>query len=339
MKNTGVTASQIFRELDQGKWKPFYLIVGEEAFQAGEIFDRVKAFFASGLGYESFDGEYLDGAALLSSLQEMPGLFAAEGESKLIYCSRIDKASSGALEILEPYFQDPSPTTCLLLTAAKVDRRKAWVKVVESKGYSVEVNEPYDRDWPKWQGYISKKLGKKIDTDAWELLVESSGRSLSVLWAEAQKASLYVGERTEIHREDMAQLASFGGDTDVFAFAEEVLCRRGASALYRFHRLLKSGENEVKIHSILVRQFRIVDLCARLTRQGITDAKTLASQLGTHPFFVPQILGQMKHQTMEQLNQAIHLLAETDFRLKTGGGHLFETFLLPYFSMPRHPQA
>jgi len=333
VKNSGISAGQIFRELDEGNWKPFYLVVGEEPFQAGEIQDRVRAFFAGADSpVETFEGDSLDGAALLASLQELPGLFADEGKPKLIFCSRMDKASSSAMEILENYFQDPNPTTCLLMTAAKADRRKAWVKTVENKGYLVEVAEPYDRDWPKWQGYFAKKLGKKIAAEAWDLLVESSGRSLSVLWAEAQKASLYIGKRSEITREDMAQLASFGGDTDVFAFAEEVLCRRAATSIYKFHRLLQSGENEVKLLSILLRQFRMVDHCTRLNRQGITDSRSLASQLGTHPFFVPQILGQAKHHSPESLDKAFHLLADADFRLKTGGGHLFETFLVPYFS-------
>lgn len=333
MKNSGVSAGQIFRELDEGKWKPFYLVVGEEPFQAGEIQERVRAFFASADSpVESFEGDSLDGPALLASLQELPGLFADEGKPKLIFCSRIDKASASAMEALESYFQDPNPTTCLLMTAAKADRRKGWVKAVDSKGYLVEVAEPYDRDWPRWQGYFAKKLGKRIAAEAWDLLVESSGRSLSVLWAEAQKAALYIGNRPEITKEDMAQLASFGGDTDVFAFAEEVLCRRSASSLYKFHRLVQSGENEVKLMAILLRQFRLVDHCLRLNRQGITDSKSLASQLGTHPFFVPQILGQMKHQSPESLDRAFHLLAEADYRLKTGGGHLFESFLVPYFS-------
>jgi hypothetical protein len=56
-----VTASQIFRELDDGKWAPFYLIVGEEPFQAGEILDRLKKFFKQGdFNSDSFDGEHLE---------------------------------------------------------------------------------------------------------------------------------------------------------------------------------------------------------------------------------------------------------------------------------------
>lgn len=333
-----VSASQIFKELDQGKWKPFCLILGEEPFQAGEVIDRVKQFFVKqatqdAFNFDSFDGEHLDAGGLLAALDTLPGLFDEPGAVRLVYCPKIDKAPASAFEILDAYFQNPSPSTCLLMTATKVDRRKAWVKHVEKQGYSVEVAEPYEREWPKWQQYFEKKVKKRFENEAWEILVESAGRVLSVAWSEAQKAALYVGDRTTITRQDLTELAASSGDTDVFAFAEDVLCRRKLGTMTRFHHLLRNGENEIKLLSILVRQFRMVDQCSQLMAKGITDSKTISSQIGTHPFFVPKIMGQAKHQSPRSLRNAIDLLAECDYRLKTGEGGLFENFLVPYLSL------
>ncbi len=55
--------SQIVSELDAGRWKPFYLAVGEEPFQMTELFERLKGFFipnetARTFNYEAFDGEH-----------------------------------------------------------------------------------------------------------------------------------------------------------------------------------------------------------------------------------------------------------------------------------------
>ena len=332
-----VSASQIFKDLDQGKWKPFYLILGEEPFQATEITDRLKQFFVKqatqdAFNYDAFDGEHLDAGRLLSVLDTLPGLFDEPNASRLVVCTKVDKAPNSAFEILEGYFQNPSPTTCFLMTATKVDRRKSWVKQVEKLGYTVEVSEPYEREWPRWQQYFEKKVGKKIETEAWEILVESCGRVLSVAWSEVQKASLYVGSRSIVTREDLQNLAASGGDNDVFAFAEEVLCRRSFKAMKRYYQLCKNGENEIKLLSILVRQFRMVEQCSQLMAKGITDSKTLSAQIGTHPFFVPKIMGQAKHQTPVTLRRAIDLLADCDYRLKTGAGSLFEHFMVPYFS-------
>jgi DNA polymerase III delta subunit len=69
-----------------------------------------------------------------------------------------------------------------------------------------------------------------------------------------------------------------------------------------------------------------------LTEKGVADNRRVAAELGIHPFFVSRIQGQAKHQTPERLFRAIDLLAECDFRLKTGEGSLFEFFLARYFS-------
>ncbi len=337
----GTTAQQIFRELETGKWRPIYLIVGEEEFQIGDIVDRIKAFFlkdasSRDFNFESWEGEHLDDKALLQSLDTMPGLFDAPDTTRLVICQRFDKAPAAAASALEGYFKNPSPSTCFVMQTAKVDKRKAWYKALASDAANtaiVEVAEPYDRDWPKWQGYFEKKSGKRIDAEAWGLLVESSGRSLSVLWAELRKASTYIGERKEVTAADVKELLVTSSGGSVFDFVDDVVSRRPAPAVRRYQDLVRSGEAEVKLLSLLVRQFKIVDQYVRLSRQGIADSKVLAGKIGVHPYFITQIQRQSRHHSPQELNRVVGLLADSDFRMKTGDSGLFESFLQPYFAM------
>jgi DNA polymerase-3 subunit delta len=331
-----VTAQQLFKDLEQGHWKPLYLIAGEEPFQAGEIVHRLKAYFLKDptdqeFNFESWDGEGLDAASLLGSLQTLPGLFGGD-KNRLILCHRFEKAAPSQVELLDGYWRDPSPTTCLVLLCTKVDKRKGWYRAIDEHGQVIHVSEPYDREWPKWQAYFERKIQKKVDPGAWDILVQSSGRQLSLLWAELQKMVTYVGTRTRITAEEVLALTSSTGGADVFEFADDVLCRRAPAALRRYQRLLHSGENEVKILSILVRQFRLVEQCQQLMRKGIQDSKTISAQIGTAPYFLPKIQQQAAHHSPQQLSQTFHRLAETDFRMKTGESGLWEAFLVPYFS-------
>lgn len=332
-------AQQIFRELESGKARSIYLIVGEEEFQIGDTLDRLKAFFLKDaasreFNFESWDGEHLDDKALLQSLDTMPGLFDEPDTIRLVICQRFDKAPASAAGTLESYFKNPSPSTCFVLQTAKVDKRKAWYKAIaaDANAAILEVAEPYDRDWPKWQGYFEKKSGKHIDAEAWGLLVESSGRSLSVLWAELRKAATYVGEKKEIGAEDVKQLLVTSAGGNVFDFVDDVVSRRSAPAVRRFQDLVRSGEAEVKLLSLLVRQFKIVDQYVKLSKQGVTDSKVLAGKIGVHPYFITQIQRQSRHHHPAGLNRIVTLLADSDFRMKTGDGGLFETFLVPYFA-------
>jgi len=330
------TAQQIVKELESGKWMPFYLVVGNEPFQAREIQGRLKQFFikdeAEGaFNLEVFDGEQVDGGSLLGALQTLPGLFSVGETNRLVICNRFDKVGAATLALLQDYFKDPSPSTSFLMVCDKVDKRKAWFKAMTEKAYVVEVSEPYDRDWPKWWNFFERKIGKKIEGEAWQTLLENSNRTLSVLWSELQKLATYAGERSEISLEDLNAFAMFAQGRDVFGFAEDVLFKRSYSSVKKFRDLVRSGENEVKILSILIRQFRLVERCIQLQKEGIRDRKIVASQLGVHPFFVSKIMKQAESHSAKSTRQALSMLSECDYLLKTGAGGLFEHFLMPYF--------
>ncbi len=331
-----ITAQQLFKELDSNKWRAFYFVVGEELFQASEILARLKSFFikdsvSGSFNYEAWDGEHLDAGAMLASLDTLPGLFSDADAIRLVVCRNFDKVSSYGLECLEKYFKNPSPTTCFVGMAAKIDKRKGWYKAVGEEGGFLEVAEPYEREWPKWHSYLERKVGKKIDTDAWEMLVLTSGKSLSILWAELQKTALFAGDASRITARDVQVLASSPEGTDVFALADDVLNHHSFGAIKKFHELVRSGESEIKILSILVRQFRLVERYLDASKNGITDSKAMASHIGVHPFFVSKVAQQSKKHTPASLKQTIHHLATCDYRLKTGEGGVFEHFLVPYF--------
>lgn len=328
-------AAQIFKELENKQIRPFYLVVGEEPFQGSEITNKIKNHFVSenddaAFTYESFDGESSDPTKLLASLEMLPGLFDDPTSFRLVKCDRFDRFNAAALDILKPYFENPSPTTAFLILAHKIDKRKSWVKAVQQHGLIVEVSEPYDRDWPKWHHYFEKKCGKRIEIPAWEHLVEFSGKVLSLVWQEVQKASVYVGSKPLISFSDIENLLSQSLKSDVFQFAEDVIAKRKYSAMKGFEALSLEGESEIKILSILVRQFRMVDRCQKLLKEGIKDPKVLAPQLGTHPYFVGKVIDLAKGQSSQEIRQAIHLLAETDYLLKTGQSRIFEAFLTKY---------
>jgi DNA polymerase III subunit delta len=331
------TAQKVFKDLETGTWKPVYLVVGMEPFQIREVVSQFKSKFvkeetSQAMNFETWDGEGLNGSELLNSLEMLPGLFSSEEEIRLVICHRFDKVSAASLEILQRYFDDPSPSTVFLMLAEKVDKRKSWYKAVEGKGDILEVREPYDRDWPKWLGFFEKKTGKKIEPEAWEMLVLSSGRTLSVLASELDKMAIYVAERPLVRVADVQAMGSYPSGEDVFSFVEDLVMKRKSEALRKYEALLRSGESDVKVLSIIVRQFRMLDHASRLMRSGMTDSKAIAGQIGAHPFFVSKILTQVKLYSEKQLGEVLDFLAQADYQIKTGNGNLFERFLIPFFS-------
>lgn len=333
-----VTAQKVFKDLDSGSHKSLYLIVGVEPFQANEILSQFKRKFvkeeaSQALNFEVWEGEGLNAGELLNSLDMLPGLFAAEEEIRLIVCQRFDKVSAANLEILQDYLLQPSVSTVFLMFADKVDKRKSWYKTVEQNGDIVEIREPYDREWPKWSGFFERKYGKRIEPAAWEMLVSASGRCLSLLATEIEKMTVYLNDKPNLQVIDVQAMGAYSAGEDVFSLVEDVAMKRKSAALRKYDVLIRNGESDIKLLSIIVRQFKMIEQAMRLARKGVTDSKTVASQIGAHPFFVSKIFEQTKKHSEESVGKILDLLAKCDYQIKTGDGSLFEKFLVPYFSM------
>lgn len=334
---------QFQREILSDPIRPIYVLAGEEVFQIEEAIAAVRKKLL-GTGSENndfllelFDGEGLEGSALISAVQRLPGLFDAQDSKRLVICRRFDKASAAVLESMAGYWEDPNPSTCLVLTVHKLDKRKAWVKHIEERGFVLETHEPFDRDWPRWQVYFERKLAKQFGPAAWDTLVESSGRSLSNAWMESTKLASYVGTQPKITREDVQLVVGNHPESDIFAFCEDVANGELLAAHTKYRKLISTGESEIKLLALLLRLFRQVRICRALLDRGITDNRQFASEAGIPPFVVPKRLQQARALTLGRLDHVLKILADTDYRLKMGKGTLFDNLLIeaaPWIARP-----
>jgi DNA polymerase-3 subunit delta len=275
---------QLIKNLQGSKFKPLNLIYGEEPFQIEEIIREFKNYFGS---CELFDTESLEINELIGSLELPAGMWKDEPKGRLILCRNIEKLSHDKLETLTKYFENPVETTCLVMTANHIDKRKHWVKTADQGGDLFEVKEPYERDFIKWQSYFEKKVGKSIDPKAWQLLIYNAQLKLSLVWADLQNISLFVGDKNNITEQDVIANYSKTFDGDVFSFVDEVVFLNSKKAFEKFYYLKHNEENEVKILSLVVRQFKLIKQCFYLLKQGISDPKALSQKLGVHSFFCP----------------------------------------------------
>lgn len=333
-----MTAQAVFKELQAGKVRPVYLIVGEEPFQIDEITSRIRSHFVKDeaeaeFNSDRFDGESFSVSDFASALDTLPGLFADGPSCRVVTCRNFERAADLVSDVVERHVSaEGEPSACLVLVAAKVDKRKGWYRSIDGKGAVLEVTEPAEREWQRWQAYLESKAGKRIDADAWAALVESSGRKLAVLWSELAKIAAYVGASDRIRLEDVQALAVGAADGNVFSFVDDVVCGRKYPAIARYRALVDSGENDIKMLAIVAKQFRLIWQCLNLPPGTGGDPKALASRLGAHPYFLSKVLAQAKGHSPASVARAIRLIAEADYQLKSGGGDLLAEFLLPYFS-------
>lgn len=179
--------ASIMSDIRSGKFKPVYLLMGEEPYYSDLI---LKALDSNVLKTEARDfnftlvyGSDTDAGQIVSLCRRYP----VESPRQLIIVREAQQLSS--LEALEMYLNSPVNETVLALafTNKTVDKRSGFYK--KARG-SAEILETFALDeWkiPAWIIDYVKDKGYEIDQDAAQLMAQYTGNSLRKISLEIEK--------------------------------------------------------------------------------------------------------------------------------------------------------
>jgi DNA polymerase-3 subunit delta len=247
---------------------PLVLICGEDDFTVKE---RARAVFAGWRAAAAdADAEIVDATAanteealrslrrLTEALQTLPFF----GSTKLVWfrdCNFLaeDRTVSGAAitqrltDLLDDLKRLPGDRLRVLISAGKVDRRRAFFKALEQLAV-VETYEPLNvssKDWVEQAELFVRdqlrKHDKAMGDEAMNDFIAAVGPNFRELANEVEKLSLYVGDRGEIRAEDVALLTSRHKQTRAFGLAEALGDRNLPRALCRLDEEFWAIRNRV----------------------------------------------------------------------------------------------
>lgn len=235
----------------------------------------------------------------------------------------------------------------LLVSAAKVDRRKAFYKTLEKLG-QVEGFAAWsadDKDWAAQAELTARKalraLKKDIADEALEELVQCVGPHARQLAGEVEKLALYVGERPRVELPDVAAIVTRQKHARAFALAEALGDRDLPRALRTLDEELWAMQFDKKKSEIgllygLISKVRVMLLLREMIREGWVrvdmDYNRFKAQLeripaeqfpqdkklnplAMHPFVLHKALPQTRRYASEELVRAMQLLLEANQRL------------------------
>ncbi len=235
----------------------------------------------------------------------------------------------------------------LLVSAGKVDKRRAFYKALEKLG-NVETFEAWsldDKDWAlQAETAASRALRsrkKTIDDDALASLVNNVGPHAQQLASEVEKLSLYVGERAAITVEDVAAVVTRNKQARAFAVADAL----GDRDLPRLLRTLDEElwqmqfdkkKSEIGLLYGVISKVRVLLFLGEMIREGWIDSgddygrfkgrleRIPADQLpqdkrfnplAMHPFVLHKALAQVRNYTTAELVRAMGVLLDCNRRL------------------------
>ena len=263
--------------------------------------------------YESFEGESANVDDAIAAANTLP--FASE--RRLVVVNHVDRMAKSAWDDLADYAADPSPTTVLVLTAAKFAKNLKLYKAVDNLGGVAEYAAPKKAEYPREVQSMFADRGKSASLDASETLVNAVGYDLRRLAAEVDKTVAYVGARPKVGREDVTQVVSTTAQTSVFELLEAFSDRDLRRSLGVLDRLIADGESIYGIQALTLRQLRDLIVARSLADRGQGSAREIAGVVGRPDWQLRNLPRQARNFTIEELVDALRAAAETEAKMKT----------------------
>jgi DNA polymerase-3 subunit delta len=347
---------------------PVLLVFGDDEFAVKQRARQVYQQWTDelgGLDHEIIDasvsnsGEALKAMAKLrEALQTLPFF----GSGKVIWlqnCNFLgDERTATAQDVTETVAEIARElkefswkNVRLLISAAKVDKRKVFFKTIDKigaveslAGWSVD-----DRDWANQAEAWARKAvcakQKDISEEALAELIACVGPNARQLDSEIEKLSLYVGDRKQIETGDVNAVCTRNKTARAFALGDAL----GARDLPRLLRRLDEELWEVKLSSQkseigllygLISKVRAMLLLKEMLREGWikpeTDYNRFKMQLEgvpaerlpadrrynplmLNPYVLFKALPQAKRYSQAELVRAMDLLLQCNQRLVSSG--------------------
>lgn len=343
---------------------PVLLVWGEDEFavkqRARQIYQQWCAEWG-GLDHEIIDASVANSGealAALAKLREALQTLPFFGQGKVIWLQNCNflgderAASSQSVtltlsELAQELKAFPWQSVRLLITAAKVDKRKTFYKTIEKigtvetfAGWSLE-----DRNWSLEAEATARRqlqsLKKQISQEALARLVSYVGPHARQLSNEVEKLAAYSGTRSEIEAADVDAVVTRNKQSRAFALGDAL----GARDLTRLLRTLDEElwemktdgqKSEIGLLYGLISKIRVLIFLKEMLREGWIKAEgdynrfkaqlervpadalpedRRFNPLAMNPYVLFKALGQTKQYSLPELIRAMEVLLECNQRL------------------------
>jgi DNA polymerase-3 subunit delta len=295
-----------------------YVIFGKEpgavALELDNLISRLLSPDDRLTGLFSCDGSKTAITEVLDELRTLPFL----APKRVVVIKNADKFISDNRELLEDYFDNPSPTGILVLTVESWRNDTKLAKKLADVGCLITVKTLGQSELPmRVIRYAYDAHKKKMDRQAAELVVELTGDDLAMLYSEIDKLALYSEGRSQITFSDVEQLIGRNRLFNAFEVIESCLANDFDRAVGRLRDMLeKDKDTEYTVIGAFAYHFRRMFSAKVLLDKG-SNPQQVAKQMGIW-HNRDEFFAQAKKLSLRQIGGFLEELAELDYAIKTG---------------------
>ena len=336
-------ALQTIKKISAENLPPILVLSGDDIGQfewmKEQLFKKV-GYDSSDLNYSYFDMKETAYSEVELDLVSLP-FFADEKIVILDHFVDVTTAkkrylTDDELQSFEGYLSAPLETTRLIVIAeGKLDSKRRIVKLLKRDAQLLEATELKEQELRAHFAEEIKSLGLAIDSQAFDQLLIKSGFDFSEIQKNLEFLKTYKGA-SSITITDIEEAIPKTLQDNLFDLIQMILKKQIDSARSLVKDLRLQGEDEIKLLAILLSQFRIYTQVKLLKQEGRTESQIVSdlSELTgrkVNPYQVKFALRDSRGISLSYLEQAICLLINTDFQMKSGTyekDYLFDLALL-----------
>lgn len=319
-----MTAADILKDIKNRKYKPLYLLHGEEPYFIDVVSNYIEHSLLpeaeKGFNQTVVYGKDTEIMAVLNAAKRYPMM--ADYQVVLVKEAQDmkwgkDDDGKKSIDPLLSYLENPLPSTILVFCYkyGKFDKRKKTYKAIEKNGLVFESAPLYDSKIPAWiEGYISDK-GYKINQQASAMLSEYLGNDLSKIANELEKLMLNVTAGQEITLKHIHDNIGISKEYNVFEL-QTALSKKDA---FKVNQIINYFEANPKANPIVLVLGNLNNYFSKVLAYHYVKDKSqqnLARELGVNPYFVKDYEQAGRSYSYQKTMQIISYLREYDLKSK-----------------------
>jgi len=319
-----MAAEDILKDLKNRKYKPVYLLHGEEPYYIDQIGSYVEHKLLSeaekGFNQTVLYGKDTDVMTVLNAAKRYPMM--ADYQVVLVKEAQEmkwgkDDDDKKSINPLLNYLENPLPSTILVFCYkyGKFDKRKKTYKAIEKHGLVYESAPLYDSKIPGWiENFISDK-GYKASQQATLMLSEYLGNDLSKIANELEKLMLNVAPGQEITLDLIHNNIGISKEYNVF----ELQTALGKKDVLKVNRIINYFEANPKSNPIVLMLGNLNNYFSKVLAYHYVKDKSqqnLARELGVNPYFVKDYEMAARNYNYGKAMEIIAYLREYDLKSK-----------------------
>jgi len=327
MAKTGAKESfsqyrNILSDLELKKYKPFYLLMGEEPYYIDKLSrymsEKILSPEEQGFNQIILYGSEVTAPQIVETARRFPMM-----AQKQVVIVREAQQVRELEKTLEIYLRQAPETTVLVICypGKTVDKRTAFYKAAQSKGVVLESAVLREEEVAGWISRYALEMKAEMTPEAAVLLADYLGADLSKITMELDKLLMLLPvEKRRITPDVIEQNVGISKEHSPFALCKAISYRDLPTAI-RVARYF--GENAksypfVMVNSVLFSHFaRIIKYHALQQNASKPSNQEMAAALGMHPYFMNEIETAARNFSIRQATQVIWLLRAYDGRFKS----------------------